>query len=185
MGAHTVAHPPSNCSGGGAGGPGHPGTSACPPGTGGHGGGFIMIAALEFVNEGFIMSGGNNGFPDRNYCNWPNGNPQVGSGGGGAGGFIKCVACAVSYALSCYAWQVCKFGILVVDHMECICRARLYSASSRYGTVDAPPGGRPLPQNWYPHRPCKFCPDCARRCFPVAACIPLAAHSTAPPCSDP
>jgi len=92
--SHSGVHRPIACSGGGAGGPGHPSNSACPPGTGGHGGGFIMIAALELVNEGSIMSGGNNGFPDRNYCNWPNGNPQVGSGGGGAGGFIKWVATA-------------------------------------------------------------------------------------------
>jgi len=60
-----------------------------------------MIAALELVNEGSIMSGGNNGFPDRNYCNWPNGNPQVGSGGGGAGGFIKWVATATQAGYAC------------------------------------------------------------------------------------
>lgn len=80
------------CSGGGAGGPGHPSRSNCPPGNGGHGGGFIMISVKELSNEGLIKSGGNNGFPDRNYCQWPNGNPQSGSGGAGAGGFIKSVA---------------------------------------------------------------------------------------------
>eukprot|EP00040_Diaphanoeca_grandis_P002512 m.21976 g.21976 ORF g.21976 m.21976 type:complete len:941 (-) comp13634_c0_seq1:213-3035(-) len=76
-------------SGGGAGGPGHPGNSECEAFPGSPGGGTIQIMAKYFQNDGSIQANGARGGPTSGYCQWPNGNPQSGSGGGGSGGGIK------------------------------------------------------------------------------------------------
>ncbi|EDQ85185.1 uncharacterized protein MONBRDRAFT_29468 [Monosiga brevicollis MX1] len=76
-------------SGGGAGGPGHPSTSACAPKPGGHGGGAIQIAAQQIQNNGIIRANGGDGLPQGSDCSWPDGNPQVGSSGGGSGGLVR------------------------------------------------------------------------------------------------
>lgn len=78
-------------SGGGAGGAGHPGSSNCPPGNGGSGGGLIQIMAASLKNSGKLQARGEQGRPDHGICQWPSGNPQVGGGGGGSGGMVKVI----------------------------------------------------------------------------------------------
>lgn len=83
-------------SGGGGGGAGHPRESICPARPGSRGGGAIQLAAVTFEGTGSFSANGQQGLPGGSYCEWPSGNPQVGSGGAGSGGLIKIITSSES-----------------------------------------------------------------------------------------